>query len=256
MVRIIALLAFLLASSVMADNGGVLRHRRDASRPKAAAGGGGSITFGAAASNTTAGSSTTATVQLTSVSAGHMIAVFVGHEGAPTTITVSDGTTSLTARTKVNHANGDLSGQWFYLLSSVASGTVTYTATFGAARASKKMHAFRFTVTGTAGYDSEPTGGGQQTNPSSTSHTTGATWTTSQSVCAVLCSYVNYSGENTSNRQINGVAETGNTSTGGGGNGDVAWYRILSSTFASGAGTCTTGANANTVINGIGLNAQ
>lgn len=238
-----------------ANNGGVLQHRRDASRPKAS-GGGGSITFGAAASNTTGASSTTATVQLTSVSAGHLIAVFVKHEGAPTTITVSDGTTSLTGRTKVDHSNADLSGQWFYLLSSVASGTVTYTATFGAARAFKAMHAFRFSYTGTAAYDSEPTGGGLPTNPGATSHTTGTTWTTAQPVCVVLCSYVDYSGENSSSRQINGVAETGNTSTGGSGNGSVAWYRILSSTFASGAGTCTTAANAISVINGMGLNAQ
>lgn len=40
MVRTLIILTLFLSSTIMAENGGVLRHRRDASRPKAAAGGG------------------------------------------------------------------------------------------------------------------------------------------------------------------------------------------------------------------------
>jgi hypothetical protein len=70
-----------------------------------------------------------------SVAAGDLVIVAVKWENADTTVTVSDGTSSLT-ETPAGHA-ADASPAWttaFYLLSSVATGTVTYTVTWSAAQ--------------------------------------------------------------------------------------------------------------------------
>src|SRR5258705_7412849 len=95
-------------------------------------------------------SSTSGTVELTGVSAGDKIFVFVSGDGAANSaISLSDGTSSLTGLTQINHSNNDLTGRWFYLFSPVATGTVTYTATWGTDPPFKEMFAFRCTVTGT-----------------------------------------------------------------------------------------------------------
>ena len=120
------------------------------------------------------GGTLTLGVALTGVTAGNHIGFWVKHEGAATTIEVSDGTTSLTARTKFSHSNGDLHGQWFYLLAA-NSGDKTYTVTFGAKRVFVRIFVFEHSYTGTASYDVEPTAGGAEgssTAPNSGNMTT------------------------------------------------------------------------------------
>lgn len=62
--------------------------------------------------------------------------VYTKHEGAPTTITPSDNKSSptWTAETKVDHANGDMSGQWHWVKIGSPGSTHTVTVTLGAAR--------------------------------------------------------------------------------------------------------------------------
>lgn len=71
---------------------------------------------------------TPATAQLLTVTAGNLIVAYVtvSNDGGVAEISVSDGTTTLTAGTARDQ--GNYRGQFFYLLSSVASGTVTYSA--------------------------------------------------------------------------------------------------------------------------------
>lgn len=72
---------------------------------------------------------------LAGVSVGDLIVVFAKWEGgAGVSSSCSDGTSTLTAVTEVDHASGDPRTQVFYLLSSVASGSVTYTVSYGASR--------------------------------------------------------------------------------------------------------------------------
>lgn len=91
--------------------------------------------------------SNTNVVTLTGVTAGNLIVVVTRHEGAATTLTCSDGTTSLTAGNKVSHSNGDLHGQMFYLLSA-NGGNVTYTISYGAARTFKSIIAEEHSYSG------------------------------------------------------------------------------------------------------------
>lgn len=73
---------------------------------------------------------TTLGVTVAGVPAGGSVLLAVKHEGAAaTTLSVSDGTSSLTGGTYLHHANNDLHSQVFRLPVSVASGSVTYTLT-------------------------------------------------------------------------------------------------------------------------------
>ena len=82
--------------------------------------------YGASASSTTI-----ATPGVT-VAAGDLAVVLVSYEGTATTLSVSDGTSSLTEWV-VGQKYASLTLDVFYILASVASGTnsVVYTATFG-----------------------------------------------------------------------------------------------------------------------------
>lgn len=76
---------------------------------------------------------TPVTAARTGVTAGNLIVALVTstRTGGSNAISVSDGTTSLTAGTA--NVQGDYTTQFFYLLSSVASGNLTYTASSTAA---------------------------------------------------------------------------------------------------------------------------
>lgn len=77
-------------------------------------------------------SATTIDVTVNSTGYTH-VAVFVKHETAPTTITLSDnkGSPAFTQLTKVNHTNNDLSGQLQWVKIGTPGATHTITATFG-----------------------------------------------------------------------------------------------------------------------------
>lgn len=89
-------------------------------------------------SNSGAGSSTTITVALTNVKAGDLILGGVSWESTDTTVTCSDGTTSLTGASFNTIDNAGASGEphaaMFYLVASVATGSLTYTFTLGAGK--------------------------------------------------------------------------------------------------------------------------
>lgn len=88
----------------------------------------------------TASGTTVASPALT-VAAGDLVVVAVKFEGATTTVSVSDGTSSLTEWSKgvTGTSSGEPFLDVFYILASVANGSVTYTATLGAARAFKDI---------------------------------------------------------------------------------------------------------------------
>jgi hypothetical protein len=177
-------------------------------------------------------SATTIAVTRTGVTAGNLILLWVKHEGATTTITASDGTTSLTQGPSglVTHANGDLEGAVFYLPSSVASGSVTYTATFGATRSFRQIMMMEFSGSGTKSTD-----GNNEATGASTSIASGTITTTGTDV-VVVGTYGNYSGGTTSSEQIGGVAAGGRVGT-----ESSMWYRILTATMTSGQATGTKG---------------
>lgn len=179
------------------------------------------------------GSTATVAVALAGVVAGHLIAAFVVFEDAPTTtISVSDGTTSFTGATKRVHSDTTHTCQWFYLLSSVASGSVTYTATLGAARTVVHIRVFEYSYTGALTFDQENSA---ESAGGTTALTTGNITTTGTDE-VVLAGWVAGGGMSSSAEQINGVAATHALADGAGGK---AWDRIATATF-TGQGTATT----------------
>lgn len=206
-------------------------------------GGGGASSFTITQTEGTraSASDTTLSAVVEGLAAGSLVAVYVTHEGAATTMTVSDGD-SYTPRTKVTAASAgnDLHGQWFYLLSSSA-GDRTVTVTWAAARIERQMIVIVATYTGTAAYDTEPSGGG--TSGSSTAVSSG-NFTTTGTVGLVLGGYGNYSGsEIQSLPLINGVsadtAKASDDDTSAPYNANaLLWGKVTSGTF-TGAATAT-----------------
>lgn len=205
------------------------------------------LTFVKSAANSADGSATTMTVQLATVTAGNLIAVCVEHEGSATTSSVSDGTSTLTAKTLKSHSNDDLHCRWFYILSSVANGTVTYTVTLGAARLFKRMHAYEFSYSGTAQFDTEPSGGGGAGTSAAPSSGNMTTTGTDEVVLAVVKEY----GETFSSPLINAVAADGSQSNPP--SADISWYKIFTGTF-TGAATCTASGSIEWVVAAIAFN--
>lgn len=95
-----------------------------------------------------------------SVAAGDLVVVWVKWENGATTVSCSDGTSSLTNWGPGNLSVGgaDQRGTLFYLLSSVATGTVTYTATFGAGRSWRGMCVMVYRPSAAASLDGTATG--------------------------------------------------------------------------------------------------
>ena len=112
------------------------------------------LTFGQSQGVSSDASGTTLAVQLTGVTPGSLIVAYVKWEGtAAGTVTLSDGVSPFTADTLNSAANNDLHGRFYYLLASSASGTVTYTATWSAARSYRKLLVYRYTYGGTVSFD-------------------------------------------------------------------------------------------------------
>lgn len=188
------------------------------------------------------------TVALTGVGAGNLIAVWTKHEGATVGVSVSDGTTTLTAATKTTHGNGDLEGQWHYLLSA-NSGNKTYTMTFagGVSRPFLAMIVYECSDAGnTFTLDGENGTSGNGTAITSNNFTTTAT------DGITFGGYAEYSTDAVTNQQVNGVAATltqlsGNTFT-------AAWRRTFSAGF-TGAATATIASAQDWVVRGIAFKA-
>lgn len=116
-------------------------------------------------SATASASSTTITVSLTGVTAGALIVLFASCESGSATISVSDGTNSLTGLTQLFHADGWTSQQ-FYLESS-SSGNKTYTVTFSGSVGSRGVHVHEYP----SGYEFQAAN--QATNAGSSSFSSG-----------------------------------------------------------------------------------
>lgn len=88
-------------------------------------------------------------VTVTNVAVGDLIVVICKWEGTTTTCSVSDGTTAIAQTTVGVQNNGGANGEphlaVFYLLASVASGSVTYTPTLGANKVFRDTVAFAVT---------------------------------------------------------------------------------------------------------------
>ncbi len=165
------------------------------------------------------------TVSLTGVSAGSLIVVWVKWEG-PTSgsITVSDGTSNLTVGTLVEHSNGDLQGQFAYLLSA-NSGDKTYTVTFPTGAVYKRIRIAEYSYSGTISLDAQNIGSGSGLTPTSGNITTTGTDE------IVLGGYGEYTNTAPSAPLINGVAATFIT---GGVNAKM-WYGLVNATFTGNA---------------------
>lgn len=146
----------------------------------------------------------TNSVQLTTVTAGNLIVCHIKYEGttAAGDITFSDGTSSFQLGTHQYDAD-DMGGQMFYLLSSVATGTVTYTATFGAAKSFYSLSCMELDYgSDTASFDTQNVNTGAGLTP-----TTGNITTTGSTI-AVVAAAGNYGGETTGTELIGVGAAT------------------------------------------------
>lgn len=123
---------------------------------------------------TTAASATTITCQLTGVAAGDLIMLFASCENLVAgTMSASDGTTSLTQDPDGIVSTGSaLYGSGFYLLASVATGTVTYTVTFSASVDYRAIVAFAYRPSGTVTFKDSARASGLSTAPNSGNITT------------------------------------------------------------------------------------
>ncbi len=146
-------------------------------------------------------SGTTLSVQLTNVKAGSLLVAFVKWEGAASsTVTLSDGTSSFTADALNSAANNDLYGRFFYLPASTASGTVTYTATWSAARPFRRILIYEYSYSGgTVAFD-----GSNRATATSGSLTSGNVTTTGNDE-VVFGAYGEYSSSTTTGERIGGV---------------------------------------------------
>lgn len=123
------------------------------------------VWFPKMAGATAAGSGAGLPVTVANVAAADLIVVICKWEGTTTTCSVSDGTTTLTQSSVGVQNNGGANGEphlvVFYLLSSVASGSVTYTPTLGANKTFRDTVAFAVTKptgTGSLALDGTATG--------------------------------------------------------------------------------------------------
>lgn len=121
---------------------------------------------GSGADGTLAGAATTIACNVAGVQAGDLVAVWAAYEDPVNnvSIAVSDGTTSFTADPDGKTRNGSgagLTSQWHYLLASVATGTVTYTATFGASVTFRNIIVFVYrSPTGAVAFTDSASGSG------------------------------------------------------------------------------------------------
>lgn len=191
------------------------------------------------ASNSEDGSDTNVTVSLTGVTAGSLVVVLVGFEGGgATTCSVSDGTDTFQACTQFNHSNGDNNCQIHFLLSST-SGNKTYTATFGAARAFKRIHVYEVSYSGSVTLVTER---GQQDATAGTAVSSGnLRLDTSESIVFAIAK--EYAVTTFSSPLVNGAAADGSIINSPVDSHTATWHERVTSPFSSGAASITSSAS-------------
>lgn len=182
------------------------------------------------------GSGTSLAVNVTGVNAGDLVVVLVKWESTDTTVSVSDGTSSLVASAAGNvGSSGAYYTSVFYLLSSVASGTVTYTVTWGAARTFRDLIVVVHTPSAAASLDGTATG---TYSASGTTLNSGNITTTGTDGMA-FGTYGDFSGNHPTSAAINGVGATREID-GGAGVASAIWMRAYTAGFTGAAtGTIT-----------------
>jgi hypothetical protein len=185
---------------------------------------------------------TAVTVQLTTVTAGNLIVLWIKFEGDANnnaTCSASDGTSSFTAR-PVNHNDGvdDLHGCFLYLLASVASGTVTYTVTISESVPFKVVHAREYSYTGTLSFDVADETAEGATSPATVGPSGAITTTGTDEVVIGGIAFYQSTGIDTST--IGGVAAANEVGTGTSG---FTSHRILTATMTSGTFVANVGAD-------------
>lgn len=204
------------------------------------------ITFRNSNENGGGGSAGTVAVTVTSISAGDIIIVAAANDTSQDITQISDGTSNLTLRTQLSSSGARL--RVGYLLSSVASGSVTYTATFGASASAREIHAWAFNPGGgTAAFD---TSREDAVQVSTTDVNSGNITTTGTDEVVVSFTYQETGGTHTS-ESINGVAADG-TPLDPGGNMS-SWYRIVTGTF-TGESSSTLSNTSRHITSIIGIN--
>lgn len=168
-----------------------------------------SFTLVSEAAVTVEGSGTTLQTNgdITGVQAGDLIVASCNWDGATTTCTVSDGTSTFTAPAgnQVGGAGGTTITQCFrYLLSSVATGTVTYTMTLAQARSFRRIMVRVFRPTATPEYVGLAQAGGSSNSPNS-----GNLAVTGTDILAVGAGCY-FDTQFSTTRTINGESVTGN----------------------------------------------
>jgi hypothetical protein len=184
------------------------------------------------------GAGATLGVAVTGVTAGDLVFV-TGSCFAVTAYTCSDGTTTLTPLTQVNQSNSGGSIRGFYLLSSVASGTVTYTITFTGTPTGRNICVYVFHPSAAVTFD-------QATGVESVATTAGSSGniTTTGTDELSFGAQANENQSNSSLEKINSVARTAVINSG---LNSTLWYLAQSSTYtgpasetiASSTRTCT-----------------
>ncbi len=188
------------------------------------------FTSTAATVNNNAGSATTiATPALAGINVGDFIFVAVVGENIPT-ISVSDGTSSLSPLGQINFGDSTGTMQGFYLLSSVASGTVTYTATYSGSTAHRAIIIWAWTPTGAVTFDQ----GTAAETTGSTSGNSGNVTTVGSDDLAIGYSLAG-DGGTASSQQINGSAYDQTSATY---EGLTFWWKTYGAPF-TGAATFT-----------------
>jgi len=115
-------------------------------------------------------------VQLSSVASGSLVVVWMQWQDAAGDATVSDGSSTFACSTTVNNGNQEL-GRFCWTLSSVASGTVTYTGSYPGGAGGRTIAAMEFTKSsGTFYLDTSGDGatGASGAATSQSSNTTGS----------------------------------------------------------------------------------
>jgi hypothetical protein len=132
---------------------------------------GGPFTLVANGGNSSSTGGSTIAVTLNNVPAGALVVVSTKYEDADNTITMSDGSSTFSSLTRQTNG-GSVVQQIFYITSSSASGTVTYTATFAGSYAFRNIHAYVFSYSGICLYDTSSQSATFAANPNSGSVTT------------------------------------------------------------------------------------
>lgn len=188
--------------------------------------------------NSNNGSGGTLAIAVTGVHVGDLVYVTASCSGVAGITSVSDGTTTLTPRTELHTGNSGNSLRRFYLLASVASGTLTYTVTYSGTPTSRSITVYVFTPSSAASLD---VGTGQETIATPAGDSGAVTTTGTDELC--FGSQVNENQSASSVEKINGVAATAVINSG---TNHTLWYTKPVATF-TGDATETIGSSTRTL---------